>query len=269
MLGTRYEEYEQLRNDLPFVLNANIKRSYYNLSKENNWHENLEIQFCVSGSGTLFLDGKKYPFCENDMALINSSVIHYTGTENVLTYDALIIGTDFCRQMGFEIGALDFVPLIKNTSATHIFCKLKETYFNLSAPYRKANLNKLLLELLLELTENHSTKRNNSSEKNKAYERVKLAVLYIRNNYQKKLTLEEIARAVFSDKYSLCKDFKKYTGQTVFENLNNYRCIKALDFLALGNTVAETCSLCGFDNFSYFTKTFKKHIGKLPSEYKK
>lgn len=269
MLGTRYEEYEQLRNDLPFIFNGNIKRNYYNLSKENNWHENLEIQFCVNGCGTLFLDGKKYPLCKDDMAVVNSNAIHYTGTDSELIYDALIIGTDFCDLMGFDINALDFETLIKSTTAIQIFLKLKEVYFNSSAPYRKATLNKLLLELLLELTENHCSKRHSCSEKNRAYERVKLTILYIRKNYQKKLTLEEIAKAVFSDKYSLCKDFKKYTGQTIFENLNNYRCVKALDFLAAGNTVAQVSSLCGFDNFSYFTKTFKKHIGRLPSEYKK
>ena len=39
VIGTRYEEYEQLRNGLPFVLNAYIERSCYNLSKENNYAE--------------------------------------------------------------------------------------------------------------------------------------------------------------------------------------------------------------------------------------
>lgn len=269
MLGTRYEEYEQLRNDLPFVFNGNIKRNYYNLSKENNWHENLEIQFCINGHGLVLLDGKKYIFNKNDIAVINSNIIHYTGTDSELTYDALIIGTGFCRQMGFDVNALDFRPIIKSDVATKIFLELKDIYFNLNATHRKATLNKLLLELLLELTENYCTEKSISHEKNRAYERVKLAILYIRNNYQRKLTLEEIAKAVFSDKYSLCKDFKKYTGQTVFENLNNFRCVKAINLLAEGNTVAQVSSLCGFDNFSYFTKTFKKYMGRLPSECKK
>ena len=78
MLGTRYEEYEQMKNGLPFVLNAGIRRDRYNLSKETNWHENLEIQFCVNGEGELLSDGRRYPFCENDVAVINSNSIHYT-----------------------------------------------------------------------------------------------------------------------------------------------------------------------------------------------
>ena len=59
MLGTRHEEYKHFTDGLPFVLNANIIRTKLNLSAENNWHENLEIQICNEGSGTMLLDGQK------------------------------------------------------------------------------------------------------------------------------------------------------------------------------------------------------------------
>ena len=105
-------------------------------------------------------------------------------------------------------------------------------------------------------------------EKSKGYEKVKLTIMYIRENYNSKITLEQIARFVLCDKYTLCKEFKKFTGQTVFENLNNYRCLKAAQYLSEGITVTQAASLCGFENFSFFSKTFKKHIGTLPSKYK-
>ena len=86
---------------------------------------------------------------------------------------------------------------------------------------------------------------------------------------KEKISLEDISRSVLCDKYTLCRDFKKYTGQTVFENLNRYRCIKAAELLNDGKSVAEAALLCGFESFSFFTKTFKKYMGSLPSEYKK
>ena len=269
MIKTRYEQYEPLRDGLPFVFNPNITRDRLHSSKEANWHENLEIQYCVNGSGSVLLDGKVYPFLKNNFAVANSNTIHYTGTQDQLVYDCVIISTEFCNQMGFRLSQLHFEPIIKNPKITEKFLKLKNTYFDSDTPYRKAKLNSLLLELLLELAEHHNIENLRLVENNKAYEKVKLAIVYIRDNYHKKITLDEIAKSVLCDKYTLCKDFKKYTGQTVFQSLNNHRCIKAIDYLSGGNTVAETATLCGFDNFSFFTKTFKKYIGKLPSEYKK
>ncbi|MBE6689377.1 MAG: helix-turn-helix domain-containing protein [Ruminococcaceae bacterium] len=268
MLGTRYEEYEQWRNGLPFVLNVDIKKNYHNLSKENNWHENPEIQFCTNGSGTVLLNGKEYPFCKNSTVFVNSNIIHYTATKKELTYDCLIVGTEFCRQMNFNLSALDFEPVIESAAIGELFSELKSVYADSQAMCRIARLNMLLIQIMIEIIK-HGTAKNGRTSNNKSYERIKLAILYIRNNYQKKITLDEIAKAVILDKYMLCKEFKKYTGQTVFENLNNYRCIKAIDCLDAGHTVTETASLCGFDNLSFFAKTFKKHIGILPSQYKK
>ena len=268
MLSSRYEEYEKMRNGLPFILHSDIKRNRYNFSKQTNWHENLELQFCISGCGTVLLDGKKLSFCQNDIAVANSNVIHYTGTDSEIIYDALIIGTDFCNQMNFDLEMLQFESKLKNPVIFETYRKLKKLYSDLSDPCRIAQLNILLLEILIELVKNHSLPKTKVSDKNKNYEIIKLAIIYIRDNYQQKITLDEIAKAVSLNKYTLCKDFKKYTDQTVFENLNHYRCVKAIDCLTLGSTVADAASLCGFDNFSYFAKTFKKHFGMSPKEYK-
>ena len=269
MLGTRHEEYRQLNSGLPFVLGSDIERSRYNLSTENNWHENLEIQLCTKGSGFVFLDGKRLQFCQNDIAVVNSNVIHYTGTDSELVYDCLIVGTDFCKQIDLSIESMAFEPIVNDKEIFGKLCELKKLYFDLSVTYRNAKLNKILLEILLILAENYSAPKTEIAEKSKSYERVKEAVLFIRDNYQRKITLDEIAKAVICDKFTLCKDFKKHTGQTVFENLNNLRCIKAIDFIEKGYTVSEAASMCGFDNLSFFTKMFKKHIGILPSKYKK
>lgn len=269
MRGTRYEEYGELTAGLPFVLNAGIRRSRYNLSRKDNWHENLEIQLCTEGSGTVLLDGVPYPFQPGDVAVVPSNVIHYTGTDTQLAYDCLIVGTAFCQQMGFDLPTLSFTPVVKDTGVVRLLEQLKALYGDGSAPYRVAKLNDLLLRLLLELAQHHSTASAEGGNKAKGYRRVKQAILYMRDHYAQKISLEEVAKAVLCDKYTLCKEFKRYTGQTVVEHLNHYRCVKAIDCLTDGHTVAETATLCGFDTLSFFSKTFKRYVGKLPSEYKK
>lgn len=269
MIGTRYEEYGFSTENLPFIFNTDLKRSHFNRSKENNWHDNLEIQLCIEGSGTVLLDGKMLPFHKNDIVIVNSNVIHYTGTDTSLTYCCLIMSNEFCRRVDIDPNVLIFEPIIKSATLADMLTQLREIYLNPNTTFRKAKLNKILLKILIELSEHHTVKEAATVATAKKYETVKSAISYIRDNYSRKITLDEIAKAVLCDKYALCREFKKLTGQTIIENLNNYRSIKAIDYLSEGYTVAEAASLCGFDNLSFFTKTFKRYIGKLPSEYKK
>mgnify|MGYP002519925783 CR=1 FL=1 len=58
MLSTRYEEYVNFNNNLPFVLSAGLKRTLTNRSTAANWHDNIEIQICTEGEGYVLLDGE-------------------------------------------------------------------------------------------------------------------------------------------------------------------------------------------------------------------
>jgi AraC-like DNA-binding protein len=100
------------------------------------------------------------------------------------------------------------------------------------------------------------------------FDNVKAAIGYIRQSYDRKISLDELAKITYSDKYALCRNFKRLTGQTVVQYINLYRCQKAAEMITNGQTVAEAAHLCGFDNLSFFTKTFKHYMGALPSFYK-
>lgn len=48
-MNLRYEEYIYELRMVPFILNENIKRTATLCSENQNWHENIEIQFCKEG----------------------------------------------------------------------------------------------------------------------------------------------------------------------------------------------------------------------------
>lgn len=268
MDGLRYEKYANMTNDAPFTLSIDLERTPYNCSKEQNWHENIEIQLCTSGEGTVLLDGEKYVVKKDDILVVNSNVIHYTFTENHLTYTCLIISTAWCKQMNINYDKLHFTPFLRSPILKNLLDQLSKTYVDTKNPLRLAKLNKTLLDILIELVEHYSDENLEANTRNNRFDMVKAAITYIQNNYMQKITLPDIASAVFFDKYSLCKEFKKHTGQTIFEYLNQYRSTKAIEHLSNGLTVYETARLCGFDNLSYFIKTFKKYTGKTPAKYK-
>ncbi len=267
-MNLRYEEYADKKEKVPFVLNENIKRTAALRSKSQNWHENIEIQFCKEGEGFVLIDGKCHAFSKGDIALIDSGAIHYTFTNTKMIYSCIIINTDFCKQMGIDHYRLSFVPLFRNEKLSGIFEEICNIYEN-ESNLRLAKLNHLLLEMLIEIVNGYSSVKNMASLEQKELATVKKVLLYIRENYRTRITLDAIAKHALTDKYTLCKKFKKSTGQTIFENINAYRCMRAAEYIRDGKNVCEAASLCGFENNSFFTKTFKKHMGVLPSKFLK
>ena len=265
MLHVRYEEYSQAVGQVPFVLNDHITRTPILFSEKQNWHENIEIQFCLEGSGTVLIDGKQFDFHKNDIAVIDSNSIHYTCSDSFIDYSCLIVGTDFCEQMGIDYHNLSFTPILQSEKLSDLFVKICDIY-QTDAPLRIAQLHYLLLEMLIEIVANYSTVRNCSTADKKELRVVKSVLIYIRENYNHKITLDRIAKHSLTDKYTLCKVFKRITGQTVFENINAYRCMKASEYIAEGKSVSEAAGLCGFESNSFFTKVFKRYMGKLPSK---
>lgn len=268
MNGVRHEKYTNTINGLPFSLSVDIERSKYNLSKEQNWHENLEIQFFTEGLGTVLLNGEKHNVKKGDIVVVNSNILHYTFTDSRLVYTCIIISNEWCKMMNIDYNSIDFHSLINSSKLKQIISELISLYLNSEEILRTAKLNELLICIMVELVENHSDMNSAPSLNSKAFDAVISTIQFIHNNYYKKITLSEIAKAVLFDKYALCREFKKNTGQTIFEYINHYRSQKAIDYLSKGYTVSKTAELCGFENLSFFTKTFKKYIGNAPSTYK-
>ena len=263
----RYEEYTDTQGRVPFILNDAITRTATLCSESQNWHENIEIQFCKEGDGGVLIDGKHYAFSKGDIALIDSGAIHYTFSDTNMVYSCMIVSTHFCKQMGIDYHRLSFVPLLQNEKLAALFEEICDTYRQ-EDPLRVAILSRLLLELLIGIVNGYSSTKREAGVEQKDLETVKRVLLYIRENYNTKITLDSISRHVLTDKYTLCKIFKRNTGQTIFENLNAYRCMRAAEYMSDGKNACEAASLCGYENPSFFSKMFKRHMGVLPLQWR-
>lgn len=101
-------------------------------------------------------------------------------------------------------------------------------------------------------------------------DRINLVFNHVKDNFQNLITLEEMANLVSMTVPSFCRYFKKITNKTFTRFVNEYRVVHASKLLAekpIG--IAEICFESGFNNFSYFNKTFKELTGKSASEYRK
>jgi two-component system response regulator YesN len=98
---------------------------------------------------------------------------------------------------------------------------------------------------------------------------IKKAVQYIEDNYDKKISLEDIAGHVGISKYYFSVLFKKEMDITFSSYLNSVRIEKAKQLLKNPlSTINDVAYEVGFNDPQYFSKTFKKYVGITVTEYR-
>ena len=102
-----------------------------------------------------------------------------------------------------------------------------------------------------------------------AVKKVWKAIEYVDKNYQKDISLEDLANIQNMNKEYFCRIFKKATNTTPTEYMNYVRIWKAENLLTTTrDNILEISMAVGFSSVSYFNRVFKKLKGTSPSAYR-
>lgn len=92
---------------------------------------------------------------------------------------------------------------------------------------------------------------------------------YIRQNYNKNITLNDISKEFYINPYYFSQLFKKKTGVTYQKYLTDYRVDRAKKLLAETELrIYEVCKLVGYSDVNHFNQIFERLEGMKPSEYR-
>ena len=95
------------------------------------------------------------------------------------------------------------------------------------------------------------------------------ALAYIEENYQRDISIEEIAGNCGLNRSYFGKIFKEDVGSTPQKFLLNYRMVKATELLQHTNMpIAEISPLVGYPNQLHFSRAFKGHFGMSPRHWR-
>jgi two-component system response regulator YesN len=108
-----------------------------------------------------------------------------------------------------------------------------------------------------------------SSQDARKVTQIRPAINYIDANYNKPITLADVARASHLSVSRLAHLFKEQMGVTIIEYLTNVRIERAKQLLlATDQNCTEVCFEVGYNNQSYFTRTFKGLVGMTPRQFR-
>lgn len=261
-------ETHKIDERLPFIFHTDIIKNGRLIRP--NWHSNVELQCCISGEGVVRLNADMHSMRPGDVVVINSEEIHATCAENEVQYHCLIIDNRFFYANGLDATQLRFQHLIHDPELFHTIQQIAEAY----SRWKKENaisdalqIRRDVLEILCVLYDRY---RQPQEQKDfLATQRIKTAMDYVRQNLSSQVSLDVLAGHVGVSKFHLSREFKRATGMTVVTYINLCRCTEARQMILDGIPVSNAALACGFENMSYFTRTFKQLFGCVPSAYQK
>jgi len=242
-----------------------------------------ELSYVITGSGQRIIGDTIEPFSRNEIILIPPDIPHCWSfgeldadisgkIENItITFSDLFL--DNCRIAFPELDniinkvqqnkeAISF----KGDTLTRLQ-NLLVTMKTESEIEKIASFIKVLA--LISSPENANTVGKPVIEDRKM-KRMQKILMYIMNNYQNTITLEEVANLIDLDKSSFCIFFKKMTGKTFFTYLTEYRIESSCQMITKTNlTIAEICFASGFNDVPYYNRVFKKIKNIKPTAYRK
>lgn len=106
-------------------------------------------------------------------------------------------------------------------------------------------------------------------KKSQHAELVERTIEYLKSNFQKDITLDDVSNAVFMSPRYLCGIFKTETGMTIFEYITKLRMEAAKDMLGSDRKVLDIALSLGYNNIQSFFRYFKKYYKMTPVQYRR
>ena len=238
---------------------------------KSHTHPYYEIYYLLSGKRIFVIQDKILKLNKNDFIIIAPNVSHLSYGEKDMSFDRMLV------YFTEDIFSSDIIKekcenLSNNGYTLEKETDLKSSLLNLSKHdlktqniiYKesiKLEFNLFLIDLLT----------NGKNIKNKQSDIMVLDIMtYIQNNYNKDISLDDIASVIFMDKYYMCKKFKKLTSYTIYEYLNTTRITVAEKrLMETEMTITDISQEVGYNNITSFNRTFKLKKGVSPSEFRK
>lgn len=225
----------------------------------------------TSGAGTLVYNGKEYKLASGSCVFIDcrKEYSHTTDSHNLWSL----------RWCHFYGPTLSFVyekyverggrPTFRPEETTPFLSTLDSLYKLASGSdyIRDMRINEELNRLCTLLMEQSW----HPEEASTAPKKLSVAEVkeYLEQHYAEKITLDELSKQFFINKYYLTRVFKEQFGQSITAYLTSLRITHAKQLLRFSEKSVEEIGLeCGLGQLHYFSRVFKEVEGVPPSIYR-
>lgn len=264
-----------------------------------HWHPELECVVMLKGSLNYHVNNETYTLHERNGIIVNTNRLHLcdpveeslsengrnfqVNDEDNSHYAVLLLHPDTLR-FNHKMEKKYINPLLFDTGSDVFFLDQSQDWHQSAIDiildiFYSVMEKKPCFELISQshffqlwsiLFENTIAKNGYELAETDPMNPLKTMISYIQNNYQEKITLNDVAESGMMCQSKCCRLFREALRQSPIEYLQHYRIQRGIYLLDHTDmSITEIALECGFHGASYFTETFRKINGITPKEYRK
>ena len=265
----------------PFLVKEIVRASF---SPDFHFHDECQLVYIVSGSGTRIIGGSIEHFEPGDLTFVGSNVPHVWYSEPnpddkeapAISLALYINPSKLTTQLKglIDTQSIEDFFVESERGMSIVGSKKQLIYRCLKLMLKQKSVGLLIylfqiLEMLMEPSERTWLNSTNiiSSVRDHHQHRVSRLMQYIQKHFREEISLEQAAEVAGMQRHSFCRFFKQITKHTFSDFLNRVRVAFAAQLLQHSELpITQIVFESGFNNISYFNRTFKKIYGQTPKE---
>ena len=246
-----------------------------------HWHVEYEIIRILKGSLTVTLDEKSFTAGTGDVIFVHSGILH-SGIPEDCVYQCIVFdGNVFLKYNSVCAGYMQQI-IHQEIMIYHHFTEKQgelcrtvnsafEALWKKPAGYELTVIGQFYHFFGLVFGNHYYLEGVRKARRD--YKRIlqlKQVLEFMEHNSASPVTLQQLSASVSMSPKYFCRFFSEMTHQTPMEYLNHQRIEQACYQLSTtDDSITEIAYRNGFNDLSYFIRTFKKYKGLTPGQYKK
>lgn len=261
-----------------------VLQEYTSQNKGVHFHPEYQISLVLQGEGSLMVSDQTQKLVKGDLFFLGPDLPHALfdkeeeGVPKLHLLSLYFMPDTFGKQF-FQLPEMANVNQLfvesqggllwdeyTSKSIKRALLKLRNSPVS---PQRIIMLLSILQKLSLATARKPITEPGFSPDRTTADSMFSQILQYIYDNFDKPISLEEMAELTHLNKYSFCRYFKRMTQMSFISYLNEFRISKACRFLLLESyNISQVGYLVGYNTLSNFYHQFNKIMHCTPSEYR-
>lgn len=266
-----YEERGYLNEDFHLFHLADDKRQEEIAYHYHTFHK---VILLLAGRAAYAIEGEHFQLQPGDFVLVGRGSIHRPEVAEGDFYDRVIlyISPEYLQKLGTEDLSWCFVQAqqkfhyVYHSSGNDLIrkllyeleCAMQDSAFG-SAILQRGIFAQLMVALNRAVVEGESVGAAASDTK------VVSVLQYLNTHLTEELSIEELAARFYISKYHLMRRFRSETGYTIHNYITEKRLLLAQQLLEKRIPLWEVAEKCGYQDYSTFSRAYKKQFGYAPS----